>query len=203
MLELPILAIFATCIFGMIKYFPFKRKKQPIVRPIWERENGKQEIEVWLTGFLAELKRNSTRTQKCRLISSLERMKFEDDADAVWWKYVRFEEDEAEIFDKDKRSLEKIKITKFQKNLLTSSNMLKHQLIFRSEIKEESGKWKVSDNSKTKIISEGGEALVLSEKFEDLETAVRVQIFDPFLFTKDFGFDSLTWKIHFQKKGKF
>jgi hypothetical protein len=32
-----------------------------------------------------------------------------------------------------------------------------------------------------------------------LETAVRLQIFDPFLFTSDFGVDSLSWKIHFEK----
>ena len=73
MLELPILAIFATCIAGMIRLFPRKTDN----RPVWERKNGKREMEVWLTGFLAKLKRNSTRTEKCRLISSVERMTFE------------------------------------------------------------------------------------------------------------------------------
>ena len=66
MLELPILAIYVTCIAGMITAATRKRDE----RPPWERENGKEEIGKWLTGFLAKLKRNSTRTEKCRLISS-------------------------------------------------------------------------------------------------------------------------------------
>ena len=195
MLELLILAIFTRCIFRMIKTSSKKRFKLPI----WERENGKQEMEIWLTGFLAKLKRNSTRTQKCRLISSVERMKFEEDLHAVLWQCVRFGEEEAEIFDKDEDSLENIKLTRFQKNLLNSSDVLKNQLIFRSKIKEESGKWDVSGDLKKKVISEGGEALVLSQKFGDLETAVRVQIFDPFLFTNGFHLDFLDWRIHFEK----
>jgi hypothetical protein len=195
MLELPILAIFATCIFGMMKTSPKKRVKLPI----WERENGKQEMEIWLTGFLAKLKRNSTRTQKCRLILSVERMNFEDNWNAVLWQYVRFGEEEAEIFEKDKTSLEKIKVTKFQKMILKSDSSLKNELLCRSKIKPETGKWDIPADLKNMKISFGGEALVFSENFGDLETALRVQIFDPFLFTNDFGFDSLTWKIHFQK----
>ena len=113
MLELPFLAIYVTCIAGMITAATRKRDK----RPVWERENGKEEIGKWLTGFLAKLKRNSTRTEKCRLISSVERMTFEDIHYAAWWKYVRFGEDEAEIFRKNKSSLEKIKLTDFQKTL--------------------------------------------------------------------------------------
>jgi hypothetical protein len=203
MLELPILAIFATCIFGMIKTSSKKRVKLPI----WERENGKREIEIWLKGFLAKMKRNSTRTQKCRLILSVERTKFEEDSELVdnafVWEYVRFGEDEAEIFDENKRSLEKLKLTEFQKMILKTDSSLKNQLLCRSKINEEAGKWEISADLQSKKISSGGEALIFSERFEDLETAVRVQIFDPFLFTKDFGLDLLTWTIHFQKKGKF
>ena len=55
----------------------------------------------------------------------------------------------------------------------------------------------------TKIISDGGEALVFLEKFGNLKTAVRLQIFEPFLFTKNFGLDSLSWKIHFEKGSTF
>ena len=205
MLELPILAIYATCIFGMMKCFPFKRKKQRIDdRPIWEREKGKKEMKIWLTGFLAKLKRNSTRTQKCRLISSIERMNFEKDDNAAVWQYVRFGENEAEIFRKKKTSLEKIKLTKFQKMILKSDSSLKNQFLCRSKIKPETGKWDIPADLKNRKISEGGEALIFLEKFGDLETAVRVQIFDPFLFTKDFGIDSLTCKIHYQNQnGKF
>ena len=75
MLEFSILAILATCIAGMIQVATSKREKLPV----WERENGKKEIEKWLKGFLAKLKRTSTRTEKCRLILAVERMQFEDD----------------------------------------------------------------------------------------------------------------------------
>ena len=194
MLELPFLAIYVTCIAGMITAATRKRDK----RPVWERENGKEEIGNWLTGFLPKLKRNSTRTEKCRLISSVERMTFEDDQYAYLWQYVRFGEDEGEIFYKN-RSLQKIKLTDFQKMILNSNANLKNEMISRSEIREENGKWDSPAELKTKMISEGGEALVFSEEFGNLKTAVRLQIFDPFLFTKNFGLNSLSWKIHFEK----
>ena len=91
MLKLPILAIFATCILGMIKTSSKKRVKLQI----WERKNGKEEMAIWLTGFLAKLKRTTTRTQKCRLILSVERMLIEDKKpgakplDTVLWEYVQ------------------------------------------------------------------------------------------------------------------
>ena len=50
MLEFSILAILATCIAGMIQVATSKREKLPV----WERENGKNEIEKWLEGFLAK-----------------------------------------------------------------------------------------------------------------------------------------------------
>ena len=199
MLEFSILAILATCIAGMIQISTSKRKNLPV----WERENGKKEIEEWLEGFLAKLKRTSTRTEKCRLILAVERMQFEDDNYASWWKHVRFGEENVEILNTRKlaakKNLQKIKITEFQKQILKSNAALKNQLIGHSEIKEEKGEWKIPAELKTKIISEGGEALVFSEKFGICETAVRIQIFDPFLFTDDFGLDLLTWKINFEK----
>jgi hypothetical protein len=42
----------------------------------------------------------------------------------------------------------------------------------------------------------GGEALVFSEKFGDRELAVRLQIFDSFLFTKKFSANQIKWKTH-------
>ena len=69
----------------------------------------------------------------------------------------------------------------------------------RTVLKEENGEWQIPAELKNKIISEGGEALVFSEKFGIFETAVRIQIFDSFLFTDDFGLDLLTWKINFEK----
>jgi len=213
MLELAILAIYVTCLAGMIPIArgvatnpnprPLRDKKVAEAkednRPVWERENGKKEMEKWLKGFLAKLKRTSTRTQKCRLISSVERMKFENDANAISWQYVRFGEDEGEIFHKNKISHEKIKLTDYQKVLLKSDDSLKDRFLSRSEIKQETGKWIFQDNLQKRKISEGGEALVISNKFGDLEAVVRIHIFDSFLFTKDFWLNSLTWKIHFEK----
>jgi hypothetical protein len=200
MLEFSIFGILATCIAGMIT--AVSRKRDDL--PVWKRENGKREFENWLTGFLVKLKRTSTRTEKCRLISSVERMTFEEDNYAVLWKYVRFGEDEGEIFwPKNfwpkKKSLQKIKLTDFQKIILNSNANLKNEMISRSEIREENGEWDIPAELQSKIISEGGEALVFSEEFGNLETAVRLQIFDPFLFTKNFGLDSISWKIHFEK----
>ena len=194
MLEFSIFGILATCIAGMIT--AAMRKGDDL--PVWERENGKREFEKLLTGFLAKLKRNSTRTEKCRLISSVERMTFEDDDCAGWWKNVRFGEDEVEIFDKF-RCLQKIKLTEFQKMILISNSNLKNVMISRSEIREENGEWEIEAELKKKLLSKGGEALVFSEKFGNLETAVRLQIFDSSLFTSNFGLDSITWKIHFEK----
>ena len=216
MLELPILAIFATCIFGMIKTPSKKRVKLPIWemengrwiktseklkikdKPIWERENGEQDMKIWLTGFLTKLTRNSTRTQKCRLISSLERTTFGRDSDAVYWEYVQFGENVAEIFRKNNDSLEKIKLTEFQKIILKSDPSLKNQLLGRSELKPETGNWEISADLEKRKISEGGEAIVFYDYFGDEKAVVRVHIFDPFLFAKNFGLDSLSWKIHFE-----
>ncbi|CBY14413.1 unnamed protein product [Oikopleura dioica] len=194
MLEFSILAILATCIAGMIQVATSKRENLPV----WERENGKKEIEKWLKGFSAKLKRTSTRTQKCRLILAVERMQFKNDHYASLWNHVQFGEENGEIFWK-KKSLQKIKINEFKKQLLKSNAALKNLVIGNSEIKEEKGEWNIPVELKTKIISEGGEALVFSEKFGIFETVVRVQIFDPFLFTDDFGLDLLTWKINFEK----
>ena len=156
----------------------------------------KNEIEKWLEGFLAKLKRTSTRTEKCRLILAVERMQFENDNYAVW-KH-QFGEENVEIIAYG-NCLQKIKLTEFQKRILKSNGSLINKLIGHSEIKEEKGEWKIPAELKTKVISQGGEALVFSEKFGICETAVRIQIFDPFLFTDDFGLDLLTWKINFEK----
>ena len=140
-----------------------------------------------------------TRSTKCRLISSVERMEFEDVNSSYLWQCVRFGDDEGKIFNKTKKSSQKFKLTEFQKLLLNSDTMLKNQFLSRSEIKEETGNWKIAADLQNKIISEGGEASVFIENFDGFETAVRVQIFDPFLFTDDFGLDSLSWKMHFEK----
>ena len=78
-----------------------------------------------------------------------------------------------------------------------------NEKISRWEIKEESGKWDLPGEIETKLISEGGEALVISEQFGNLETAVRVQVFDPFLFTDGFGADSFSLSVNLSKGGDF
>ena len=195
MLEFSIFGILVTCVAGMISIARNKREDLPV----WERKTAKGEIEAWLNGFLAKLKRNSTRTQKCRLILSVERMTFEKDVYAAWWEYVQFGENELEIFCKFKISRQKLKLTKFQKIILEFNLNLKNVMISRSEIKEETGEWEIEDELKNKLLSSGGEALVFSQLFGNFETAVRLQIFEPFLFTNFFGFDTLTWKIHLEK----
>jgi len=79
---------------------------------------------------------------------------------------------------------------------------LSGHFIERSEIKEESGNWKLENELKGELISEGGEAVVLSQKFGKDEMAVRIQIFDPFLFTKKFCANLIKWKTHLIS-GKF
>jgi len=79
---------------------------------------------------------------------------------------------------------------------------LENIYIGRSEIKEENGNWKLSDELKIKVISEGGEAIVFSEKFGKTEMAVRVQVFDPFLFTRSQCSVKLQWITHLLS-GKF
>jgi hypothetical protein len=49
---------------------------------------------------------------------------------------------------------------------------------------------------KEKIISEGGEAIVFCEKFRKSEFAIRVQNFDPFLFTEKFTANQIKWETH-------
>ena len=157
-------------------------------------------MKKWLTGFLPKLRRESTRETQCRLILSVERMLFNAHKYAASWQYVRFEENEAEILDKDKTPLQKIKITEFQRMILGSDNSFINAEIDRRDLKAETGKWKIPDDlNKPDEMSEGGEALVLTQKFEDFPTAVRVHIFDPYLFTSQFAFDNVTSKAHFEK----
>ena len=87
--------------------------------------------------------------------------------------------------------------------ILNSNTELRNQYFNRSEIKEETGEWEYPAELYDDLISEGGEALVFSQKFDNLETAVRVHIFDPFLFTDFFGLESLSWNIHLEKGWSF
>ena len=192
MLELSFLAMCATCIAGMIK-----ASRRKVDKPAWEKENGKKEIENWLKGFLSKLKRTSTRTERCRLILSVERMKFDDDHIAATWKDAVFNNRKVVLYDINGKSLETSDMTYFQKEIIKKNPELINQKLSRYDIKEEYGKWDLAQDMESKMISSGGEAIILEEQFGDLKVAVRVHVFDPYLFTDA---DTLQQaKIHFAK----
>ncbi|CBY36761.1 unnamed protein product [Oikopleura dioica] len=161
-----------------------------------EREILRGVIDDWVKCFLPKLERESTRAEKCRLIASVERQEFEDDGNAAEWRFCKFVGKTGILFDDEKDELEKFKITTFQKKILRRNPSLENLLINRNEIKEESGFWKLNDELEKKKISEGGEAVIFTEKFGSLEAAVRIHIFDSFLFTTKFGANELKWKTN-------
>jgi len=61
---------------------------------------------------------------------------------------------------------------------------------------EETGKWNLKNELKEKILSEGGEAIVLNQQFGENLAAVRIAVFDPFLFTKQFCDRQIKWRTH-------
>ena len=165
-------------------------------------ELEREEIEKWVDGFSKKIKRKTTRTQKCRLIAAVERMTFREDGYVCWWQYCEFDGEKGTIFWGDqfnRRKLEDFELSEIQKQVLLSEPNFLNEKISRWEIKEEKGKWELTEEIEKKVISEGGEALVFSEQFGKLETAVRVQVFDPFLFTDQFGHDSVVFKINLAK----
>ena len=148
-------------------------------------------LDEWMKYFFPKLERESTRTEKCRLIASVERQKFEDDENAVKWRFCKFVGNKGILFDKHQYQLEEFEATFFQKRILRQNPKLKDVLIGRREIRPELGEWKLTNE--LTIISEGGEAIVFSEKFEETLMAVRVAVFDPFLFTKQCDTQHIKW----------
>ena len=137
-------------------------------------------IKEWLDGFHKRLKRTTTRDDFDRLILSVERREFQDRRGARW-KEVTFEDGEGEI-----GSLEKWKVTKFQEKILERNPDLKGKKLEKSKLKREEGEWILDPTLEEKKISAGGEAIILNETFGNLDVAVRVQCFDPALFTEQF-----------------
>ncbi|CBY10809.1 unnamed protein product [Oikopleura dioica] len=161
-----------------------------------EREVLRNEIDEWVKCFLPKLERVSTREEKCRLIASVERQEFEDDMNAYYWRFCKFVGKNGMILDAEKRKIQKFKITSFQKKILRENPSLENVLIGRNEIEEETGFWKLKEELEREKISEGGEAVIFLEKFGNLEAAVRVHLFDSFLFTTKFGASELKWKTN-------
>ena len=84
-----------------------------------ERKN----IEAWLIEFLPKLGRTTTRTQRCRILESIERMQFKDDLTAAKWEYVQFtEKGLGEISGKDRQRIEDFAVTKLQKTIQSCSS---------------------------------------------------------------------------------
>ena len=179
-------------------------------------------IDVWLEQFLPKLKRTTTRTQKCRLILAVERMDFKNKDNGFHWKYLQYLKDFPRLVrwldffgfgqrygrelvcvrDRSKRELEEIEINDFMKMILDENQSLLEEarnepFISRWQIKPEDGQWK--KNGHLDIITTGGEAIVINEKIESYDTAVRVQVFDPFLFTEKLKQENITWQIHVAK----
>ncbi|CBY39015.1 unnamed protein product, partial [Oikopleura dioica] len=161
-----------------------------------EREVLRDKINEWVKLFLPKLERKSTRTEKCRLFASVERHEFEADSTAVHWQFCKFVGKNGIIFDRNKIQLKKFKATSFQKRILRQNPTLKNDFIGRSEIKEENGIWNLKNELKEKLLSEGGEAIVLNQKFGENLMAVRIAVFDPFLFTKQFCAGQIKWRAH-------
>ena len=131
-------------------------------------ELEKEEVEKWLDGFSKKIKRTTTRTQKCRLIAAVERMTFREDVHAYWWQYCEFDGHKGTIFHGDRfyrRKMEDFELSEIQKKILLSEPTFLNEKISRWEIKEEKGKWELTDEIENKLISEGGEAFVFSFSF--------------------------------------
>jgi len=173
-----------------------------------EREALRGEVNEWVKLFLPKLERKSTRKEKCRLVASVERQEFGKDENAEKWQYFKFVGNKGILYyycsiNDYKMELGEFNATSFQKNILHEHPSLSDIFISRrSDIKEENGKWELENALKERIISEGGEATIFSEKFGKVEMAVRIQIFDPFLFTKKFVHEMIKWKTYLIS-GKF
>ena len=128
-----------------------------------EREVLRDKIDEWVESFLPKLERESTREEKCRLIASVERQEFGRDWIARDWRFCKFVGKEGIIVDDKKEEncyFEKFKITSFQKKILRRNPRLENVFLGRSEIKEETGFWKLNDELEKQKISEGGEAVI-------------------------------------------
>ncbi|CBY15060.1 unnamed protein product [Oikopleura dioica] len=161
-----------------------------------EREVLRDKIDEWVKCFLPKLERESTREEKCRLIASVERQEFERFWSAREWRFCKFVGKNGFIFDEYKNKLEEFKVTSFQKRILRRNPNLSDVFIGRSEIEEENGKWNLKNELKDQLLSEGGEAIVLSQKFGENLMALRVAVFDSFLFTKKFCAGQIKWRTH-------
>jgi len=93
-----------------------------------EREALKGEINEWVKCFLPKLERESTRTDKCRLVASVERHEFGDDVyhhNLIHWRFFKFVGERSLLFDEKKQMLEEFKATSVQKKKISKSELVR------------------------------------------------------------------------------
>ena len=92
-----------------------------------EREVLRNKVNGWVKSILPKLKRESSRTEKCRLIASVERHEFRYNYNAIKWRFFKFVGNKGILFDEKKRQLEdsrtgrpfgEFEATSFQKKIL-------------------------------------------------------------------------------------
>ena len=157
-------------------------------------ELTRENLENWGKNFVKKVKRTTTRTELDWLILAVERREFKSDYMARWTEVV-FDAGKGKV-EAGFNGSEDWNISTFEKNILDANPGLLRR-IERTELKEENGEWQLGS---MKIISSGGEAVVLEETIGGLEVAVRVQCFDPLLFTKGIAGYDFEW--HFSE-GEF
>jgi len=155
-----------------------------------------EKIDKWLKVLLPMVKRTSSRTPTCQLIASIERNEFKQKSFAYQWQNVIFFNNCCFVDNKFSGFYEKVALTPFQNRILVENPDLARKIINRWSIKAENGEWILPNQLKKIVISEGGEALIIAASFGDLKTAVRIQAFDPLLFTEDLPVSSISYKIN-------
>ena len=150
-------------------------------------------LAEWFAEFHPKLKRTTTRTNLDKLLLSVERKDFRIDEMACWTEvdFKNCRRRKAEVrYGTEK---EEWVLTPLEIKILKNNRHFLGQKFERSALKEENGEWQL-DSSLT-VVSEGGEALVLKESIGGNIFAVRVQIFDPFLFTNGLSEYGLDWHL--------
>ena len=153
----------------------------------------KESVDNWLKVFYKQLQRTSSRNHLDRLILSIERTDFNNTDSAGWSEFI-FENNVGKVHPESKWQA-----TLLQKKILESNYDCRANFIPRSELKEETGSWQLNDSLKKKLISKGGEAIVIMEEIEGLEVVARVQVFDPLVFTKN---EEIIYNIQLSKGKK-
>ena len=155
----------------------------------------KQDVEQWLESFTKKLERQTSRNDKDRLLLSVDRAYFKNDEGAGWTR-VKFEKETGHV--EFNTGQTEFGITPFQKKLISEIKGFKdNEWIQKSELKEETGTWKHTDDKSKSTIHIGGEAILTRETIGNGDFAVRVQAFDTAIFTSQCGNDDLVYEIRF------